>query len=241
MYAGTLTLLRKPADEALESTFNNGRLPALEVSGTQQTFANRPIQHGTAADYITSEQKVPEVATMANSDERRIVMEQREGSQPVATDWVADVTGTGLIAIESIAGEGMLDFPLGLFYNQTGQQPLRQYVNVNQLFRTWDRDDVLGDVWMTSAEFGDGATIAYHDDADGTEPTNGLGFKRPWNGSAVRGVVYESGYLALYDCGAPADFAHFVEDELLEYMTDGDEEDGVQATLVDSGGDPDVE
>jgi hypothetical protein len=73
------------------------------------------------------------------------------------------------------------------------------------------------------------------DAADDQPATIGLGFTRPWGGSVFEGVVYESGYLALYDCSRPTEFVQFVEDEILPYCSTP--ESAEQVLLGDHGED----
>jgi hypothetical protein len=241
MIAGTLVQLEDPADERLNSTFGDGdRLPALEVSSTQSSFDDRPIQRGTAAG--TVQESFQEVFVSEDNDgDCRVVTEPEERHTTVATDWVADVTGTGLIAIESIQGPGEFDFPLDLFAARTDRRPQRLEVDVEKLHMAWDDDGVLGDVWMRGADAGDGASIDYHQRANAEEPaTIGFGFERPWNGTIMEGVVYESGYVAAYNESRPTQFIRFVEEEMLPYAEVPDESSAAQTTLGDDS-DPECE
>jgi len=230
MIAGTIALLEETCDEPLESWYRGeSSLPALDVKDTQTSFDDRPIQNGLAADAVTREAKVPEVAVTVDGGPSGIIKEPRERSERVVTEWVADVCGTGLIAIESVDGDGMFDFPLDLFYNRAGSRPVRQFVDVEELHIAWADDDSLGDVWLNASDGGDGAMIDYHQRADEEQPANiGLGFERPWNGTVMRGVIYESGYCAVYNCSRPTEFVRFVEDELLPFTEDGDEDSAQQ-------------
>jgi len=236
MIAGTLAVLEDTADEPLESWFRGkSSLPALEVKKTQSSFDDRPIQSGVAADAVTRETKVPEVTVTIDGEPSGITEEPREQGERISTDWVADVTGTGLIAIESVDGDGMLDFPLDLFYNLAGSKPVRQRVDIEALHIAWSDEDSLGDVWLNAADGGDGARIDYHQQADPEQKaTIGLGFERPWNGTVMRGVVYESGYCAVYNCSRPTEFVRFVEEELLPFCDD-DDGDAAQQLLGQSG------
>jgi len=227
MIAGTLLVLDEPTESPLESWFRGGRLPALEVRTTQTSFDDRPVQRGVAAASITNEQEVPEIATTVDGDSKSLITERREVSERMMIDWVADPTETGLIVASSIDGESPGDFPLDLFWDRCGSEPRLRHVDVESLHRAWNDEDALGDVWLNAADRGDGASIGYHADAATDHPaTIGLGFKRPWSGTVMRGVIYESGYLALYSCDQPEDFVRFVEQELMPYFMEPGEEDG---------------
>lgn len=238
MIAGTLARLEESIDEPLESTFaEDGRFPALEVSTTQDSFDDRPIQAGTVAGRV-NEQTQSVFVSEDQTGDKRIVTERDERQETVATDWVADVTGTGLLVIESVQGPGEFDFPLDLFAARTGRTPERLDIDVEALHMAWSDDDVLGDVWMRGADGGDGASIDYHQQASADEPaTIGFGFTRPWNGTVMEGVVYESGYVAVYNESRPAPFVRFLTEELLNYVEVPDE-GAAQATLDESGDDP---
>lgn len=238
MIAGSLAVLEQPTDEALESWFRNGRsLPALDVQRTQQSLEDdRPIQSGKAATTVETTHRDISVGVNTDGEPIAIDVDRYEGREQLVTDWVADVTDTGLIVAESTDGEGELAFPFDVFWNVTGQQPERLRVNIAALHEEWDRDGVLGDVWMTSADIGGGASIEYHDEADeDARPTIGMGFERPWSGKVMRGVVYESGYCAIYSSSSAPDVVRFLEEELLEFagIPDDDEPAEEQETLDD--------
>ncbi|GAA3882848.1 hypothetical protein [Haloarcula argentinensis] len=236
MIAGTILILDEPADEPLETWFRGGsRMPALEVNDTQETFGDRAIQSGEAAATIVKERDIPTVGSYANRDGKTLMTERQEIKEKMLIDWVADATGTGLILASSVEGIDFGDFPLDLFYNVTGREPKPRYVDVEGLHIAWDEADTLDNTWLNAAEGGDGTRIDYHEDASGEVRANiGLGFTRAWSGSIMRGVVYESGYIALYSCSIAADAVQFIAEEILPhcYLEDVEEtrdlEDSVQ-------------
>jgi len=238
MIAGSLGQLETPTDEPLESWFNGHRFPALEVENTQQSFDDRPIQSGTAAGTVATTYEDIMVAEDTQGNPATIAIERTEDRDAVATEWVADVTETGLIVPESVEGDGRLDFPFDLFYERCGSMVERLRVDVGEVHTDWNRKDTLGDVWMSGQDPGDGASIEYHGQADPEEtPTIGLGFERPWNGTVQRGVVFESGYVAIYNETRPTAFIRFLDEELLEYAyAPGEDDEQQQATLGDAGG-----
>ncbi|MDS0258534.1 hypothetical protein NDI56_03800 [Haloarcula sp. S1CR25-12] len=235
MIAGTLFVLDDTADEPLETWFRNGRLPALDVHAHQQTFGDGTVQSGEAAASIVKEVDVPEVATVANKDTKSLITERREQNEKMHIDWVADVTGTGIILASSVEGTEFGDFPVGLFYSRTGQEPRAQYIDVEGLHTHWDDADELDTTWLNAAEDidGEGSSIDYHDNARSSEPaTIGLGFGRFWDGTVMRGVVYQSGYVALYNCDVASNAVQFVAEEILPHCYEDEDELG-------SGGDSD--
>ncbi len=239
MIAGTLARLVSPAEGRLETTFRDGgRLPGLDVRTTQTSFDDRPIQTGMAAARLPVTETDVSVARDRDGQSQAIMTERVEGRESFVTDWTADVTSSGLIAVESAAGDGDLDFPFDIFYASTDRRVERLAVDVSGLHKAWADEDVLGDVWMVGAEDSQGASIDYHARASAADrPTIGLGFQRPWNATVVEGVVYRSGYVALYSVERANDFVRFVDGELGPFLFVPDDDDGGgQATLDESGG-----
>ncbi|WP_277540255.1 hypothetical protein [Haloarcula laminariae] len=225
MIAGTLFLLDNVVEEPLETSFRNGRLPALEVNGTQETFGDSTVQRGKAAANIVTEAEVPEVATVSGEDRKTLITERREQSERMLVEWVADVTNTGLVLSSSVEGTEFDEFPVDLFLNATGEQAIPQYVDVEGLHIAWDDADELDSTWLNAAEGAEGSTIDYHANAHRDQPASiGLGFGRMWNGMVMRGVVYQSGYIALYSCDVPSDAVQFIAEEILPHCSESEEE-----------------
>jgi len=248
MIAGTLFILNNPVDEPLETHFQHGRLPALQVKDTQETFGNTTVQAGEAAASITKEVTVPEVATVSGEDRKTLITEQERQAERMHIDWVADVTDSGLLLASSVEGTDFDEFPVDLFLSRTGEQPIPQYIDVEALHIDWDDADELDSAWLNAAETGDGSSIDYNQNARTDQPASiGLGFERFWNGSVMRGVIYQSGYVALYSCSIPSRAVQFVAEEILPHCTtdeealtgDGDDEGcarcGRQTDLNDDG------
>ena len=231
MYAGTIARFEDALEEPLESRFANGHYPAFDVQRIQASFDDRPIQEGQAADRVDVEGERVEIASNGSGDDRSIVTERTEERDTLLTDWVADPTGTGLIAAESVDGPGPFAFPFDQFFFVGGEDVERLRINLEDAYLAWKGEDSLGNVWMNASDPGDGAQMSYHQQADADQkPTIGLGFERPWDGTVVRGVAYESGYVALYSVESAVDFVRFVGDELLPYARPVDDEDE-QSTL----------
>jgi hypothetical protein len=226
MIAGTILMLAEPADEPLESWFRGGgALPALDVNLTQDSLDGRPVQSGEAATTIVTERDEPTVASDFDGNSHSIVKERAEVSEKMHIDWVADVTGTGLFLASSVEGTEISDFPVDLIYNVTGHEPKPREVDVEGLHIAWDEADALDNTWLNAADGGNGTRIDYHEDAsEDLRATIGLGFKRLWSGTLMEGVVYESGYIALYTCSVPSDAVRFIEEEILPhaYVDEGD-------------------
>lgn len=238
MIAGTVGLLDTPADAPLETAYTNGsELPALEVEDTQESLNGQPVQSGVAARYVTTWTQVPTVATDRNNDPVGIVTEREETANPHETEWVADVTNTGLVAAESLANKSSdFPFPFDLMMAQTDRGIDRIWVDIESLHAEWASDGGLNDVWMVGADAGDGAKIKYHDQASVDEPaTIGIGFQRSWGGSFVRGVCYASGYVAIFSTESPTAYVRFVEDQLLPHAERVEDDGLVQMSLDETG------
>jgi len=235
MIAGTLALLEEPVDEPLDTWFRDRDLPAIHVERTQTSFDDRPVQQGTAATRVETTRRDAAVAVNAEGEAIALDVTDEPAMQDVSSEWVADITGSGLVAAESLTGTDEYAFPFDIIAARTERSLQRVYINVAKLHSAWSEEDALGDVWMTGTDDEDSASIQYHDAADvETKPTIGLGFVRPWNGTVERGVVYESGYVAIYSSNTASSFVRFVEEELLPYRYE-QEDDAEQTTLTDDG------
>lgn len=230
MIGGTVVMLDQALNEPIESTYQGTDLPAINVMETQSSFDDRPIQKGEAADRTETNERQVDVVVNAAGEPKALDTRIEPVMSHQYTEWVADFTCSGLLVIESIAGDGDLDFPLDLFWNVTGQRINRVWINIEELHRGWSSDGNLGNVWMRGADAGDGATIEYHEACNVDDSaTIGLGFNRAWRGTVMHGVVYDSGYVALYNCNVASRAVRFIEDELLPF-TDVIEDD-FQAVL----------
>lgn len=232
MIAGSLAVLERPADGPLEGYLHDRGYPALAVTRTQEGLDGTPIQDARAAARIDDTRR--DVHTGRDLDNDVFVdVDPVKTTTEVATNIVCDVTESGVVLAESVYGDEPA-FPYDVVWNVTSRKPVPQQIAVADMHRAWSRDDVLGDVWMTGADGGDGARIAYHDRANGRDtPTIGLGFERPWDGAAIRGVCYQSGYVALYSANSSSEGVRFVAEELLPYCSEKDDGDDPQASVSD--------
>lgn len=236
MIAGTLARLSDPADEQLESWFRDGDLPALYVKRTQTGFDDRPVQQGLAGARIETNR---EQVYVGRSNKGRVLDSE---SEPVLTDvsteWVADVTKSGLIAAESVAGDDRYAFPFDIFAARTSRKIELLEFDVAELYTAWDSDDSLEKVWMRGSSDEDAASIQYHEAAEaGAEPTNGLGFVKSWGGTVERGIIYESGYVTIFSTNSASAFVRFVEEEILPFAYVPEGEESEQSTLDESDAD----
>lgn len=219
MIAGTLARLESPIDEPLTSTFTGDDIPALDVQETQESFDGRPVQSGVAARGKEYEQAVPTVLYESDGNPKGITTEKEFLGKRIASEWVADPTGSGLIAAASLDGNDRFAFPLDMLSRRAGEKIQLLQIDVRSLFTAWDNDeDGLTDVSMKAAEDEDSVSIEYHEAAKGhTEPTIGFGFSRPWSNTVNSGVVWDSGYVAVYNTEAPSSFVRFVDEQILPF------------------------
>lgn len=234
MQAGTIAILpEETAAERLKS-FQNG-LRALDVQKTLAYLDEARVQQGRVMDMVETQDEHVFV------DGEAIEVEREDAEERVWTDWIADVTDAGFVAAERTTGSDPT-FPFDIFRARTGVVVEPAYVNVPAFA---DAQDDL-DVWLVGRKELDedglerqAVNMDYNDPTAAqlaTDANVGLGFRTAWNSTMVRGVLYASGYLALYDNGVgPIQFARFVREEVIPHAyVPGPEDEPEQATL-DSG------
>lgn len=239
MIAGTLAQLDEPADDILESALTTGtpgKLPALYVEESQTLLeGEQVIQGGSAAGRVKDTRSEIAIPTDQDGNPTTIDVDREDTKRQMATDWVADVRKTGIIAAESTGDEEPYPFPFDLVAAQTNRSVQLLQFDIAEMYSAWKRDDALLEVWMRGAEFGDGTTIEYHQEAGNDTPNVGLGFSATHGGVVLSGVIYKSGYLALHNSGSPVQFIQFVEERILPYALSADDEESDQSTLDDVG------
>lgn len=244
MIAGSLGIVDDPLpSQHLESNaFGSGSV--LDVQDTQEYLDDRTVQHGMAAGQV--ETRTEQIYV----DGTTVDTKQAGSHEQVATEWVADVSGAGFVTASSTAGSDP-EFPFGLFRAACGRpvEPARiapgDFVAARQ-DAIADSDDV--GIWYAGRkterpddDVPDDVEMAYGARARRQAAKNaevGVGFTTPWQGTTVKGVLFASGYVAIYeDTWGPVQFARFVGDAILPHASVPDEEsaDGRQAQLA--GGD----
>lgn len=218
MIAGTLAVV-ETGDGPLEPYIRDNGYPALTVHKTQTTVGDATPQSGAVAGRVES--SATRVSTGQDSGEPHIDVERTDSVETLATDWYADVTGSGIVLAESVAANEELPFPIDVIGGVLERSIERRQIDVQALHDRWDGDGGLSDVWMAGTDH-HGAAMAYHGQATIVDPTMGLGFKRSWNGTTIKGVVWEGGYVALYNARHPADGLQFVADEILPFTESWD-------------------
>lgn len=242
MIAGTLALLREPADAPL-ADYHDGGYSALDVESTQEYLDGRRVQEGMAASQVeTRLQKV-------HLDGSDIETSREQVLQTVATNWVADVTTeTPWVVAESTTPGPEPPFPFDLISARTGTiaEPVEldpaQFV-ANQLDAGNDLQTEMlahesANEKNTTMDYGQppGAKRAARD------ANIGVGFKTPWRSTVVRGIIYGSGYLAVYapSSWGSAQFARFVDEEIVPIASVPEADEDAQQTLGESGSDEEV-
>lgn len=249
MIAGDLALLDETTDETLDSYYRRSPPRALDVDATQAELTeDRHVQSGTAVSTVDATETDVVFQADAEGDTVGVEVERVDASETVASDWIADVSDSGLLAAASTVDTGdLLPFPYDVLAERTGRDVRLLQIDVEALYADWHSRDDLADVWLkgVSEDGSDddegGTRIDYHDHADADdEPADlGVGFRVRWGGTIARGVAYASGYVAVYNAATPGEFVSFVEDEILPHTgaeAPEDEEAGRQETLGDSGG-----
>lgn len=233
MHSGTLAILEEPVADELES-YGSGGFSTLDVRETVEGFDDVPIQAGRAA--ATVETTIEEIH-ISGTD---IDVEQVGDRERVWTEWVADVTDAGFVAAERTAGNDP-EFPFDIFHARTGQPVERVEIDVASVVQSCrDRDRDVG-VWMVGTDDG-AAELRYHHHAkvaDAARANIGVGFELAWNNTVAEGVMYESGYVAVFnDSWGPRKFAAFIRDLVLPHAeVPEDDEEGEQSTLDEDSGD----
>lgn len=224
MIAGALARLRDPAAVILESATAKGDLPALEVADSQETFDGGIVQWGTAADRVLEPRE--DVFVTERDGTVSITSEREKARIEVSTDWVAEVSDSGLLVAESTQGDEDTAFPFGLFGAQTGRLPERLNVDVQELRREWEDRDALHNVTMAGDGDAEATSLTYGAAAGPDSPTTiGIGFEAAWDGDIIEGVVWESGYVRT-DLDLEERFAQFVLEEIWPHCYVPEDEEG---------------
>ncbi|EMA69165.1 hypothetical protein C461_03282 [Halorubrum aidingense JCM 13560] len=230
MHDATLFLTHEEARDPEVSSQLDGDYPAVDAEGAHY-LDGHTIYYGTAADLI--EERREDVAV----DDTEISTGRAKVLVPRAIDFYVDVsTDPGFIGISSAsAGEWFVKRVAA----QTGVNVMQTRIDVDA-FAEHIRDQETADAWNVShsRDYGGGkekTSIEYHDAADLASASNGtigLGFEYFWDDIAMRGVIYESGYVANYRDGLLEEvFAKWVREEVLPFLEiEHDEEETTEQT-----------
>jgi hypothetical protein len=222
MIAGTIGLF---AESVAELNSHSGSVATLDVQDTQTAFGDDPVQTGLAAAEVETRR---DHVAISGTD---IDVTTEPARERVHTEWVAD-PAAGVVAAQSL-GSGQPPFPWGVFRAAAGTPIATAAIDTTAFADAHDGidpwfvgRDVAGreDVRMN---YHSAATLASHED----EPSIGVGFHLPWQGTTVFGVAYASGYVAVFEgATGPIQFCRFLRDAILPYAAVPDDEGG-QVTL----------
>lgn len=234
MHAASVFLCEGDARQTEIPSRLEGNLPAIDAEATEYLDGHR-IYHGEAANRV--EEQTERVWV---TDDGHIVSERQLDYVPRRVDWFADVSGDpGFIGVSSASdGEWLVD-RLGA---QTGVVVRETGIDVTG-FAEELRVEASADAWNVSKSQvfdADGeaekTTIDYHDAADleqATRGTVGLGFDYFWSDRHMRGIVYESGYVALYSDCLTEVFAEWFRQDILPYLYDAGDGETTQSALTE--------
>jgi len=207
------------ADSHIESRLENATYPAINATAYER-LDGTTVYAGEAAAKIDTKREEIYV------NENEIITETAEVREDVYCEWTADLDA-GWLGVNRSDGDWLFDtlgaakgtlihraeIDVGGFAEYLSDYPNADAWNVTQT-RSLDAD--------SDAEE---ATINYHDaahlaDTGGSRETTMLGFEYFWNDGYTRGVVAESGYVALFDGGdRPGTYAAFINSEILPFAS----------------------
>ncbi|ELZ35402.1 hypothetical protein [Halorubrum tebenquichense] len=221
------------ADPHIEGHVETATYPAIDATAFER-LDGTAVYAGSAAAKIDTEQEEIHVTDEAIHTETVQVRED------VYCEWIADLT-EGWVGVNRSDGDWLFD-TLGAtkgtlihratidvdgFAEYLSDYPNADAWNVTQT-RTLDAD---GDAEESTIEYHDAAHLA---DTGGSGETTMLGFEYFWNDSYTRGVVAESGYVALYDGGDnPGEYAAFINSEILPFASLPEEYQGALGDVRD--------
>jgi len=231
MHAATLFLtLNEARDPTIESKMD-GELPAVDAEAVQYLDGHE-LYFGSAADYI--EEQIQKV----HIDHGEITTSRENVIQRKKVEFHADVsTDPGFIGVSS-ASDG--EWLVKRIAAKTGVEVTETRVDVDGFAERIRKEAKAPNAWNVSRQkdYGGGmekTSIDYHQSADldsAADGTIGLGFEYFWDQTRVEGIVYESGYVALYSDTISEVFGAWVREEVLPhlYVPDVDDE-SEQSTL----------
>ncbi len=234
MHAASLFLTHNEArDPEIESKMD-GELPAVDAEGVQY-LDGRTLYFGTAADYV--EEQVQKV----HIDHGKITTSREDVINRKVVEFYADVsTDPGFIGVSS-ASDG--EWLVKRIAAKTGVEVVETRIDVDAFAERIREEAEAPNAWNVSRQrdYGGGmeeTSIDYHHSADlddATGGTIGLGFEYFWDDTRVEGIVYESGYVALYSDTISEVFGAWVREEVLPHLhiPEAGEDETEQSTLTE--------
>jgi len=233
MHAASLFRTEGEASDPEVKSKLDGEPPAVDAEYTTYLDGNT-CYFGTAADLLEVQQESVTIT------EDEVATQQVKGLQEKAVDFYADVaTDPGFIGVSS-ASDG--EWLVQRIAAQTGVEVLKTWIDVDAFADHIRQQAETADAWNVSRsrDYGGGkeeTSIDYHDAAnidDAQKGTLGLGFQYFWGDTRVRGIVYESGYVAMYRDMVTIEFAKWLREEVLPFLrVDRGEQRNRQHTLTE--------
>jgi len=234
MHAASLFLTHGEArDPEIESKLD-GELPAIDAEAAHY-LDGQELYFGDAADYV--EEQIQKV----HIDHGKITTSREDVINRKKVEFYADVsTDPGFIGVSSAsAGEWLVK----RIAAKTGVEVMETRVDVDAFAARIREEAEAPNAWNVSRQqdYGGGmeeTSIDYHRSADlgsAEGGTIGLGFEYFWDDARVEGIVYESGYVALYSDSIAEVFGAWIREEVLPhlYVPDVDGEETEQDTLTE--------
>lgn len=233
MIAGTLALLDSAADDDLDS--RSSGFTTLDVREAQEYLDGATVQHGRACARVES--RTEDIYVNGTTIEAETV----GSTTKVWTEWVADVTDAGFLVTERTAGSEPT-FPFDMFEVTTGVGVARARIDTDAFVEAQRRADNNPKAWFSASktETADDdrpndVDMGYGRDANAAGGNVGVGFSTAWNGRRIKGIMYASGYLAIYsDWVGTTAFAQFVREEILPHASVPDDGEVEQETIAEA-------
>ncbi len=232
MHAASLFLtLNEAGDPTIESKMD-GELPAIDAEAAHY-LDGRELYFGDAADHV--EEQIQKV----HIDNGKITTSRENVIQRKQVEFYADVaTDPGFIGVSS-ASDG--EWLVKRIAAKTGVEAMETRVDVDEFAARIREEAEAPNAWNVSRQedYGGGmeeTSIDYHRSADleaAQGGTIGLGFEYFWDDTRVEGIVYESGYVALYSDTISEVFGAWIREEVLPHLYVPDVDDTEQDTLTE--------
>ena len=206
------------ADPHIESHIENATYPAIDATAYER-LDGTTVYAGEAAAKIDVEQEQIYVSDSS------IITETEQARDDVYCEWIADLTERW-VGVNRSDGDWLFD----TLAATKGTLIERAVIDVDG-FAEYLRDYPNASAWnvtrtrsLDADDDAEEATINYHDaahlsDTQKSGETTKLGFTYHSDGYR-RGVVSESGYVALFDGGdRPEHYAEFINSEILPFAS----------------------
>ena len=217
MIAGTLGFLSQTVDGPLENHYESG-YRGVDLDTSLQYLDNHRVQQGVVAGRVTQQSEHVHVGS------GHIDVETDKREEIVASEFLADVEEGGWILSErtwTTDEEHLPDWPFSLFSTRLGVEIEPMGLDVSQFVK--NQQDAGRDlsVEMATQEgaHSDNVEIQWGkrvSQQEAIQSNVGTALTVNWNGTFVRLVVYDSGYIAVWEPGdlSPV-IGRFVHEEIV--------------------------